>query len=143
MKKIDGLAWGKKVYLWLSLAVVAVIWICFFGSLLFGRLSHGPVEETWFGEVMKWVVMTPILVVLVDCIAYALIMTNAARKEHDLDRPFWEELKEFFNGKLDSLKTLKAKAVEETTEEVVEEVAVEETVAPVKKTRKKKVAEEE
>ena len=85
MKKFDGLAWGKKVYLWLSLGVVAVIWIAFFLSLFFGRLSYGPVEETWFGEVMKWVVMTPALVVIVDCIAYALIGTLAARKDAGLD----------------------------------------------------------
>lgn len=85
MKKFDGLAWGKKVYLWLSLGVVAVLWIVFFISLFFGRLSQGPVEATWFGEVMKWVVMTPILVVIVDVIAYALIGTFASRKKDGLD----------------------------------------------------------
>ena len=85
MKKFNGLAWGKKVYLWLSLGVVAIIWIVFFLSLFFGRLSQGPVEGTWFGEIMKWVVMTPVLVLLVDGIAYALIGTLAARKDAGLD----------------------------------------------------------
>lgn len=148
MAKGDGLKYVKKAYTILSLLVVAVIWIAF--GVHFGIQGHGPHEANWFEEVMKWVVMTPILVVLVDCIAYALIMTNAARKEHDLDRPFWEEFKEFFNGKLDSLKTLKESAAEEipAVEEPVIPEAVEpevapEEVAPVKKTtRKKKVAEE-
>ena len=107
MAKGDGLKYVKKAYLWLSLAVVAVIWACFFGSLFFGRLSHGPVEDTWFEEVTKWLFCTPFLVIIVDVIAYAVIMTNALRKEHDIDRPFWEELKEFVQGKLGSLKSLK------------------------------------
>lgn len=85
MSKINGYNWGKKAYLFLSLAVVAIIWGCFFVSLLFGRLSHGPIEETWFLEVMKWVVMTPILVVIVDVVFYALIATDASRKAEGLD----------------------------------------------------------
>lgn len=148
MAKGDGLKYVKKAYTILSLLVVAVIWIAF--GVHFGIQGHGPHEANWFEEVMKWVVMTPILVVLVDCIAYALIMTNAARKEHDLDRPFWEEFKEFFNGKLDSIKSLKASADEEVPVEEepavpAEEVEALESVneAPVKKTtRKKKVADE-
>ena len=87
MSRTEGMNWGKKAYLWLSLAVVVVIWACFFGSLLFGRLSHGPVEETWFGEVMKWVFMTGVLVVIVDVIAYAWIATVATRKAHNLEAP--------------------------------------------------------
>lgn len=138
MAKGDGLKYVKKAYTILSLLVVAIIWIAF--GVHFGIQGHGPHEETWFAEIMKWVVMTPVLVVLVDCIAYALVMTNAARKEHDLDRPFWEELKEFFNGKLDSLKTLKASAAEESV--ISETVAPEEVELVKKTTRKKKVAEE-
>lgn len=85
MSKIDGFSWGKKAYIVLSLAVVLIIWAVFFGSLFFGRLSHGPVEETWFGEIMKWVVMTLVLVGIVDVIFYALIATIASRKADGLD----------------------------------------------------------
>ena len=85
MSKLDGVKWAKKAYLWLSLAVVAIIWLCFFGSLLFGRLSHGPVEETWFLEVAKWLLMTVVLVPLVDCIFYAWIATVASRKADGLE----------------------------------------------------------
>ena len=85
MSKIDGFNWGKKAYIVLSLAVVVVIWAVFFVSLFFGRLSHGPVEETWFGEVMKWVVMTLFLVIIVDVTFYALIATIASRKAEGLD----------------------------------------------------------
>lgn len=80
MSKINGYKWAKKAYIILSVATVAIIWACFFGSLFFGRLSHGPVEANWTEEVMKWVVMTPILVIIVDVIAYALIMTIASGK---------------------------------------------------------------
>lgn len=85
MSKIDGYSWGKKAYIVLSLAVVLIVWAVFFVSLFFGRLSHGPVEGTWFGEVMKWVVMTVVLVGIVDVIAYALIATIASRKADGLD----------------------------------------------------------
>ena len=94
MSRENGMNWGKKAYLWLSLATVAVIWLCFFGSLLFGRLSHGPVEDTWLEEVGKWLVMTPILVVIVDVIAYAWIGTVASRKAHNLEAPKPEEKEE-------------------------------------------------
>lgn len=91
MSKLSGYKWAKKAYIILSLAVVAIIWACFFGSLLWGRLSHGPVEETMFLEVMKWVVMTPFLVIIVDVIAYALIMAIASGKadepEEEDDEP--------------------------------------------------------
>lgn len=143
MAKGDGLKYVKKAYTILSLLVVAVIWIAF--GIHFGIQGHGPHEETWFAEVMKWVVMTPVLVILVDCIAYALVMTNAARKEHDLDKSFLEELKEFFNGKLDSLKTLRASAAEEPVipETVEHEATYKEEAPAVKKAaKKKKVAEE-
>ena len=85
MSKLDGFNWGKKAYIVLSIAVIVVIWAVFFVSLFFGRPSHGPVEETWFGEIMKWVVMTPILVGIVDVTAYALIATIASRKADGLD----------------------------------------------------------
>lgn len=74
MARQDGIKWVKKSYLFLSLAVILLIWGWFFCSLAWGRLSHGPVEETWFLEVMKWVVMTPILVGIVDGIFWSLIM---------------------------------------------------------------------
>lgn len=86
MKKFDGLAWGKKVYMWLSIGVAAIVWIVFFLSLFFGRLSAGPVEATWTQEILKWVVMTPVCVGIVDGIAYALIGTLASRKEAGLDQ---------------------------------------------------------
>ena len=85
MSKIDGFNWGKKAYIVLSLAVVVVILAVFFVSLFFGRLSHGPVEANWTEEVMKWVVMTPILVIIVDVTFYALIATTASRKAEGLD----------------------------------------------------------
>lgn len=84
MSKQTGYKWAKKAYLFLSLAVVAIIWGCFFISLFFGRLSHGPIEANWTEEILKWVVMTPVLVVIVDVIAYALIMTIASGKGDDL-----------------------------------------------------------
>ena len=87
MSKENGAKWAKKAYLFLSLAVVAIIWGCFFVSLFFGRLSHGPVEETWLEEVGKWLFMTPILVVLVDVVFYALIMTIASGKADEIDDP--------------------------------------------------------
>ena len=85
MSKLSGMEWGKKAYIVLSIAVVVVIWAVFFVSLFFGRLSHGPVEANWLEEVMKWVVMTPILVIIVDVVAYALIATTASRKAEGLD----------------------------------------------------------
>lgn len=83
MAKGDGTKWGKKAYLVLSLAVVAIIWVAFF--IHFVIFGHTPVEANWTEEVMKWVVMTPVLVGVVDGIAYALIGTIASRKEHDLE----------------------------------------------------------
>ena len=94
MSRTDGMNWGKKAYLWLSLAVVAVIWLCFFGSLLFGRLSHGPVEANWTEEVLKWLFMTPFIVGIVDVIAYAWIGTVASRKAHNLEASKPEEKEE-------------------------------------------------
>lgn len=129
MQKFDGLAWGKKVYLWLSLAVVAVIWLVFFISLFFGRLSNGPVEATWFGEIMKWVIMTPVLVLIVDGISYALIGTLASRKQAGLDSP--KDVEE-----VPQVVKEKAEEVQPVVDEVIE------TPAPAKKTRKKKVVEE-
>ena len=76
MARQDGVKWVKKTYLFLSLAVVLLIWGCFFCSLFWGRLSHGPVEGNWFEEVMKWVVMTPILVGIVDGIFWSVIMVG-------------------------------------------------------------------
>lgn len=87
MSKENGVKWAKKAYLFLSLAVVAIIWGCFFVSLFWGRLSHGPVEETWLEEVGKWLFMTPILVVIVDVIFYAVIGTIASRKADGIDEP--------------------------------------------------------
>lgn len=85
MSKLSGYKWAKKAYILLSIAVVVIIWACFFGSLLWGRLSHGPVEANWTEEVWKWLFMTPVLVVIVDVIAYALIMTIASGKTNELD----------------------------------------------------------
>lgn len=85
MSKLSGIEWGKKAYIVLSLAVVVVIWAVFFVSLFFGRLSHGPIEETWFGEIMKWAVMSVFLVGIVDVTFYALIATIASRKAEGLD----------------------------------------------------------
>ena len=78
-----GTTWAKKAYLWLSLAVVAIIWIAFL--VHFVILGHAPVEANWGEEIGKWVLMTLVLVPLVDVIAYALIGTISARKEHDLE----------------------------------------------------------
>lgn len=83
MAKGDGKKWGKKAYLVLSLAVVAIIWVAFF--IHFVIFGHAPVEGSWGEEVGKWLLMTPVLVGIVDAIAYALIGTIAARKEHDLE----------------------------------------------------------
>ena len=83
MAKGDGAKWGKKAYTVLSLAVVAVIWIAFF--IHFVIFGHAPVEANWGEEIGKWLLMTGVLVVLVDVIAYALIGTISARKEHDLE----------------------------------------------------------
>lgn len=85
MSKQDGVKWAKKAYVILSLIVVAIIWGAFFISLFWGRLSHGPVEGNWTEEIMKWVVMTPVLVVVVDCIFYAWIATVASRKADGID----------------------------------------------------------
>jgi uncharacterized membrane protein len=85
MSRQDGINWGKKAYLWLSLAVVAIIWIAFF--VHFVILGHSPVEANWGEEVGKWLLMTPVLVVIVDVIAYAWIMTVATRKAHNLEAP--------------------------------------------------------
>ena len=85
MSKLSGYKWAKKAYIILSLAVIVVIWAVFFVSLFFGRLSHGPVEANWTEEVMKWVVMTPFLVIIVDVIAYALIMTIASGKTDETE----------------------------------------------------------
>ena len=79
----DGAKWGKKAYTVLSLVVVAIIWVAFF--IHFVIFGHAPVEANWTEEVLKWVLMTVVLVPLVDVIAYALIGTIAARKEHDLE----------------------------------------------------------
>ena len=83
MAKGDGAKWGKKAYWVLSLAVVAIIWVAFF--IHFVIFGHSPVEANWGEEIGKWLLMTPILVVIVDVIAYALIGTIASRKEHDLE----------------------------------------------------------
>lgn len=85
MSRTEGMNWGKKAYLWLSLAVVAIIWIAFF--VHFVILGHSPVEANWTEEVLKWVVMTPVLVGIVDVIAYAWIATVASRKAHNLEAP--------------------------------------------------------
>lgn len=77
-----GFTWAKKAYLWLSLAVVAIIWIAFL--IHFVILGHAPVEGNWGGEIAKWLVMTPVLVGVVDGIAYALIGTIASRRAHGL-----------------------------------------------------------
>ena len=133
MSKQDGLNWAKKAYLWLSLAVVAVIWICFFFH--FAVFGHSPVEANWFEEVMKWVVMTIVLVPLVDCIFYAWIATVASRKGDGIDTSFWQELKDLFKKKetvVEEIETVEEQPVEEVVEEA----------APVKRTRKKKVVEE-
>lgn len=85
MSREDGIKWAKKAYILLSLATVFVIWACFFASLFWGRLSRGPIEANWFEEVMKWVVMTPLIVLAVDVIAYAWIGTVASRKSDGID----------------------------------------------------------
>lgn len=85
MSRENGMNWGKKAYLWLSLAVVAVIWLCFFVKYVI--LGHAPVEGNWGEEVGKWLFMTPFLVAIVDVIAYAWIGTVASRKAHNLEAP--------------------------------------------------------
>ena len=83
MAKGDGSKWAKKTYWILSIAVVLIVWLAFFFHYVV--LGHSPVEANWTEEVLKWVVMTPVLVGIVDVIAYALIGTIASRKEHDLE----------------------------------------------------------
>ena len=134
MSKQDGLNWARKAYIWLSLAVVAIIWIAF--GVHFGIQGHSPVEANWFEEVMKWVVMTPVLVVIVDCIFYAVIGTIASRKADGIDRPILDEIRDLLR------KPEKEEVAEEVKEQPVEEVK-EEVVAPVKKVAKKKKAVEE
>lgn len=121
-----GIAWAKKAYLWLSLVVVAIIWIAFF--VHFVILGHAPVEANWGEEVGKWLLMTPILVGIVDAIAYAWIGTVASRRAHGLEGPLAKE----------------REAEAEQTVELKEEVnQQEEIAAPApKKTRKKTVVEE-
>jgi hypothetical protein len=87
-----GTAWAKKAYLWLSLVVVAIIWIAFL--IHFVILGHAPVEANWGEEIGKWLLMTPILVGIVDCIAYALIGTIAARRAHGLEGPLAKKKEE-------------------------------------------------
>ena len=84
-----GISWAKKAYLWLSLGVVAVIWIAFF--VHFVILGHAPVEANWGEEIGKWLLMTPVLVVIVDVIAYAWIGTVASRRAHGLEGPLAKE----------------------------------------------------
>ena len=93
MNKLSGYKWAKKAFIILSAAVVAIIWAGFFISLFCGRLSHGPIEETWFLEVLKWLAMTPPLVVIVDVIAYAVIMTAASGKIEQVEDSKDEEKK--------------------------------------------------
>lgn len=83
MAKGDGYKWAKKTYWILSIAVVLIVWLAFFFHYVV--LGHSPVEANWTEEVLKWVFMTPVLVGIVDAIAYALIGTIASRKEHDLE----------------------------------------------------------
>ena len=83
MAQGEGIKFAKKAYLWLSLGVAAIIWIAFFFHYIV--LGHAPVEGNWTEEVMKWVVMTPVVVGIVDAVFYALIGTIASRKEHDLE----------------------------------------------------------
>lgn len=78
--------WGKKVYMWLSVGTAAIIWLVFFISLFFGRLSYGPVEATWFGEILKWIFMTVVIVGIVDGLAYSLVMIIGHRKAAGLDK---------------------------------------------------------
>lgn len=87
-----GTTWAKKAYLWLSLAVVAIIWIAFL--VHFVILGHAPVEANWGEEIGKWVLMTLVLVPLVDVIAYALIGTIAARRAHGLEGPLAKKKEE-------------------------------------------------
>ena len=87
-----GTAWAKKAYLWLSLAVVAIIWIAFL--VHFVILGHAPVEANWGEEIGKWVLMTLILVPLVDVIAYAWIATVATRRAHGLEGPLAKKKEE-------------------------------------------------
>ena len=136
MSKQDGLNWARKAYIWLSLAVVAIIWIAF--GVYFGIQGHSPVEANWFEEVMKWVVMTPILVVIVDGIFYAIIGTIASRKADGIDRPILDEIRDLLR-KPEKEEEVVADVVEE---QPAEEAPVVEEAAPVKKTRKKKVVEE-
>ena len=89
MSRQDGLSWGKKAYLWLSLGVVAIIWIAFL--IHFVILGHAPVEANWGEEIGKWLLMTPVLVVIVDVIAYAWIGTVASRRAHGLEGPLAKE----------------------------------------------------
>ena len=87
-----GINWAKKAYLWLSLAVVAIIWIAFL--IHFVILGHAPVEANWGEEIGKWLLMTPVLVVIVDAIAYALIGTIASRRAHGLEGPLAKKKEE-------------------------------------------------
>lgn len=85
MSKKDGLKWAVKAYLILSLVVIVLIWGAFFISLFWGRLSHGPVEGNWTEEIMKWVVMTPVLILIVGGIFYPWIATVASRRANGID----------------------------------------------------------
>ena len=85
MENSEGYKWAKKAYIVLSVATVLAIWALFFVSLFWGRLSHGPIEANWFEEVMKWVVMTPLIVLAVDVVAYAWIGATASRKDDGID----------------------------------------------------------
>lgn len=134
MSKQDGLNWARKAYIWLSLAVVAIIWIAF--GVHFGIQGHSPVEANWFEEVMKWVVMTPVLVVIVDCIFYAIIGTIASRKADGIDRPILDEIRDLLR------KPEKEEVAEEVKEQPVKETKEEVAAPAVKRTRKKATVEE-
>ena len=93
-QEFDRVKWVKKAYLILTLVVVAVIATIFFA---FGPLATGVlIEETLFGEIMKWVVMTLLILIICYVIAYPVFMIRANRLKDGLDKGFWVSLKEVF-----------------------------------------------
>lgn len=78
MSEFNAKKWAIKVYIWLSLAITAIIWSIFLINLWLG---NGPIEETWTEEILKYVVLTPVIVGIVDGVAYPFIGVAASTKK--------------------------------------------------------------
>lgn len=62
-----------KIYAIVDLIIAIIAYVCF---QKFGHL----VEATWTEEILKWILMTIVVIVIFDVIIYALVGTYVSRK---------------------------------------------------------------